>query len=100
MLAFAAGGRAHVQPVREAAVPGPPSQEDVYRGRPVRLPVVLAVIATVAGIVWALVVGTLFGVFLIIGGVGSLGVTLFPMAIDRIVGFLSTGSFGTTDVKA
>jgi hypothetical protein len=59
----------------------------------VRLPVLLALFATVGGIVWALVVGTLPGVLLIIGGVGSLGVTLFPMVIDRIVGFLSTGSF-------
>jgi hypothetical protein len=59
----------------------------------VRLPVLLALIATVGGIVWALVIGTLPGVLLIIGGVGSLGVTLFPMVMDRIVGFLSTGSF-------
>jgi len=59
----------------------------------VRFPVLLALIATVGGIVWALVIGTLPGVFLIIGGVMSLGVTTFPMVMDRIIGFLSTGSF-------
>jgi len=65
------------------------------REEAMRLPLLLALIATVGGIVWVLVVGTLFGVFLVIGGVMSLGVTTFPMVMDRIVGFLSTGSFRT-----
>ena len=53
----------------------------------------LTVCVVLAGVVWVWLVGSLFGVLLIIGGVAALGVVVLPDALDRISGFLSTGSF-------
>jgi hypothetical protein len=53
----------------------------------------------IAGLVWVFTAGTLFGALLIIGGVLGLGWAVVPDAIDRVVGFLSTGSLRRPPAK-
>ena len=54
---------------------------------------VLTLCVVLAGVVWVWLVGSLFGVLLVIGGVAGLGLVVLPDAIDRIAGFMSTGGF-------
>ncbi|MGZ4352748.1 MAG: hypothetical protein ACXVZ4_04310 [Gaiellaceae bacterium] len=56
-----------------------------------RVPVVLSLLVVVAGLILALVGGTLLGALLIIGGVAGLGWSMVPAVIDRIVRWLSVG---------
>jgi hypothetical protein len=56
------------------------------------LAILLSLVAVVAGLIVVLTVGSLLGALLIIGGIGGLGWAMVPLVIDRIVGWLSTGS--------
>src|SRR3954470_11722069 len=56
------------------------------------LPFVLSGCVVVAGIVVAVTLHSLLAPLLIMGGVGALGVTMLPAALERIGMFLSTGS--------
>jgi len=56
------------------------------------IPVVLSASVLVAGVALSLTLQTLLGDFLIVGAVGALGVAMLPTVLERIGGFLSTGS--------
>ena len=53
----------------------------------------ITLLVVVAGFVLVLTLQSLLGMLLIIGGVMALGLMMLPEAIDRVAGFLSTGSF-------
>jgi hypothetical protein len=56
-----------------------------------RASVLIALLVALAGIVWALAVGTLLGAILVIAGVTALGVTALPAVIDWFSRGLSAG---------
>lgn len=64
-----------------------------------RVAVLASLASVIAGLVWVFTAGTLFGALLIIGGVLGLGWAVVPDAIDRVVGFLSTGSLRRPSAK-
>ncbi|MDX6408852.1 MAG: hypothetical protein QOE13_1923 [Gaiellaceae bacterium] len=57
-----------------------------------RVPLLIALVVVVAGLVWVLAFETMLGALLIIGGVMGLFVMVLPDLIDRIAVFLSTGN--------
>jgi hypothetical protein len=57
-----------------------------------RVPLLIALVVVVAGLVWVLAFETMLSALIIIGGVMGLFVMVLPDLIDRIAVFLSTGN--------
>jgi hypothetical protein len=58
-----------------------------------RYALVITLVVVVAGLVLVLTLQSLLGMLLIIGGVMALALMMLPESIDRVAGFLATGSF-------
>ena len=61
--------------------------------RRVPIAVILGVPLIVAGAIIGTMLYPILGGVMIIGGVGAIGVSVLPDAIERVAGFLSTGTF-------
>jgi hypothetical protein len=64
-----------------------------------RVTVLISTALVIVGLVWVLTTGAFIGALLIIGGLGGLGWSVVPDAIDRIAVFLSTGSVRRPSAK-
>jgi hypothetical protein len=64
-----------------------------YRWCMTRYALVITLVVVVAGLVLVLTLQSLLGMLLIIGGVMALALMMLPESIDRVAGFLATGSF-------
>jgi hypothetical protein len=60
-----------------------------------RLPVVLSIVAVVAGLILYFTMSSLLSALLIVGGVGGLGWSVFPAGIATFARWLSVGRSGS-----